>query len=131
MPKSKQLFERIPLRDISHVLGDQKPAGSPPERNSDSLDNSKPLAPKKPTTIVQKNPLARKVRTKTDTEDRSIESWLNQDIFRKQRERATQIVLHGPLASTNNRYLALADKSFGRNNPKSKRKTSEEGLAMR
>jgi hypothetical protein len=130
MPKRKQLFESIPLRDISHVLGDQKPAGSPPERNSDSPDNSKPLA-KKPTTVVQKTRLPRKAWPKTDEEDRSIESWLNKDIFRKQREQATQIVLHGPLASTNNRYLALADQALGKNNAKSKRKASEEGLAMR
>ncbi len=122
MAKRKQLFERVPLHDISHVLGDKKPVGSPPETDSDSLNESRPPASKKPTTIVQRNPLARKTWTKTDEEDHSLLLWLNQDIFRKQGERATQTVIHDPLASTNKRYLALADTALGKNNEKSKSK---------
>lgn len=54
--------------------------------------------------------------------DHELGLWIDKDLLRKHQNRPPQTIIHDPLTSTNNRYLALADIVLGNNKPKKKAK---------
>jgi len=55
-------------------------------------------------------------------EDHKVGLWIDKELLRRHQNRPPQTIIHDPLASTNNRYLALADIALGNNRPKKKPK---------
>ena len=53
-------------------------------------------------------------------DDHELGLWIDKELLRKHQNRAPQTIIHDPLTSTNNRYLALADIVLGNNKPKKK-----------
>jgi hypothetical protein len=102
MPKSGKLFERVPLEKVPNFQK-LKPA-----------DRTKPAKAQTAST-VRKNVALAKRTTGTDANDHAVGLWIDTALFRKHRNRTPQIVLHDPLQSRNNRYLALADLAFNNN----------------
>ena len=60
-------------------------------------------------------------------EDHELGLWIDKDLLRKYQNRPPQTIIHDPLTSTNNRYLALADIALGNNRPKKKPKANAAG----
>ena len=55
-------------------------------------------------------------------DDHDLGLWVDLDVLRKHQARTPQTVLHDQSATTNNRYLELADLVLGANKPKKKSK---------
>lgn len=53
-------------------------------------------------------------------DDHELGLWIDKDLLRKHQNRHPQTIIHDPLTSTNNRYLALADIALGNNRPRKK-----------
>jgi hypothetical protein len=102
MPKSGKLFERVPLEKVPNFQK-QKPA-----------KRTKP-AKAQTASIVRKKVARVKHATRSDADDHAVGLWIDTALFRKHRNRTPQIVLHDPLQSRNNRYLALADLALKNN----------------
>ena len=54
--------------------------------------------------------------------DHELGLWIDKDLLRKHQNPIPHTVIHNPLPSANNRYLALADLALGNNKPKKKSK---------
>ena len=74
----------------------------------------------------KQNVQKRKARPKRSIEkpgdDHELGLWIDKELLRKHQNRPPQTIIHDPLTSTNNRYLALADIALGNNKPKKKPK---------
>jgi len=57
-------------------------------------------------------------------DDHEVGLWIDRDLLRKHQHRPPQTIIHDPAASTNNRYLELADLALGN---KSKKKAKASG----
>ena len=114
MKRQKRLFERVPLDQVRHL------------QKLDSTEQTKP-AKSPATNIVPKRAVRPKRSIKTDGDDHAVGLWIDKDLLRKHQNRTPQIVLHHALASTNNRYLRLADLALSRSHPKS-RKTGNASI---
>jgi len=81
--------------------------------------------------MTKKNVQKRKPRPKRSIanpgDDHELGLWIDKDLLRKHQNRAPQTVIHDPAASTNNRYLALADLALGNGKPKKKAKAQANG----
>ena len=51
-----------------------------------------------------------------------VRLWIDYELLRKQQGSTSHTIIHDPLASTNNRYLQLADVALGNDKPKHKAK---------
>jgi hypothetical protein len=84
--------------------------------------------------MAKKNVQKRKARPKRSIakpgDDHELGLWIDKDLLRKHQNRAPQTIIHDPLTSTNNRYLALADIALGNNKPKKKAKGEAAGAAQ-
>lgn len=55
-------------------------------------------------------------------DDHELGLWIDKDLLRKHQSRPAQTIIHDPAASTNSRYLELADLALGNGKPKKKAK---------
>lgn len=85
----------------------------------------------KTTTAKKKNVQKRKARPKRSIakpgDDHELGLWIDKDLLRKHQTRSAQTIIHDPLTSTNNRYLALADIALRTNKPKKKSRSEAAG----
>jgi hypothetical protein len=72
------------------------------------------------TESAHKHQVAGKATLRREDDDRSLGLWINKDMFRRHQQQQARIILHNPRASTNNRYLALADVANHRKQSTSK-----------
>ena len=59
--------------------------------------------------------------------DHDLGLWIDYELLRKHQGRPTQIVIHNPITTTNNRYLELADLALGNAKPKKKKANTALG----
>lgn len=71
---------------------------------------------------VQKRQARPKRSIRTPGDDHELGLWIDTDVLRKQHCSTSQIILHDPMTSTNNRYLELANIVLrnGKSNKKAK-----------
>ena len=77
---------------------------------------------------VPKNVQKQKARPKRSItkpgDDHSAGLWVDYDLLRRHQARSSQIIVHSPNITVNNRYLELADIALGTHKPKKKSKAA-------
>ena len=108
MTRRKIRFQRVPLHEVPR----------PGLRDEGSGRNSV-IANR-----LKKNRGRSKRPRGAQDDDHAVGLWMDMDILRKHQTGTPQIVIHDPMASTNNRYLALADFALGNNKIKRRKEQS-------
>ena len=112
MPKRKNRFQRIPLNQV--------PSSDSSGRHEQTSSSSSTV-----TSNVQKHAAHPKRSIKKEGDDHPLGLWIDREMLRKHQNRTPKIVLHNPLPSADNRYLALADLALG-NDTKAKKRARPE-----
>jgi hypothetical protein len=71
-----------------------------------------------------KNVVKLKARRSLDNpgNDHDLGLWVDYELLRKHEVRPSQIVIHNPVTTTNNRYLELADLALGNIKPRRRKR---------
>jgi hypothetical protein len=127
MQKQKILIQRIPLEEVPRLVREEKTPESSEDQFGDLGVTKQAPATRQPyTNGAQKQQAAGKPSRSTEAGDRSLGLWINKDMLRRHQHQQARIVLHDPRASTNNRYLALADFANNRRQSASKNANNED-----
>jgi len=124
MQKTKKLFERISLDEVRQIIRDGQNRERESNRESDTLDNA-PRVPSQNLVIMKrtKHHAAPTPSATAEGDGYPLGLWMDKDMFRRHQRRQPRIVLHHRQASTNNRYLALADLALNTQ----RQRTSQNG----
>ena len=125
MQKTKRLFERISLDEVREIMRNSKNRERDCTQRSETLDDDLPL-PSQNSAITKRTPKLQTAATASTSragDDYPLGLWMDKDMFHRHQRRQLRIVLHHRQASTNNRYLTLADLALS----KPRQKTSHTG----